>query len=182
MKNTVFLTSAALAFLFVPVPGTAATPDWRYLEGGYLSYDGDGGFDPDGLQINGKYSLDKHFYLNGEYGWAESRSADFTTLTLGGGYRLRLNPTTDVYVGANFERIDSDYYDNNGYSLVGGVRSFITPDIEVNGELGYLDIDEGDMTFKAGAYYYLNPQLAVGANYELMDDADVFQLSGRYVF
>lgn len=182
MKNTAFLTSATLAFFLVTPDSHAKTPDWNYVEGGYLRYDSDGDFDPDGLQVNGKYSLDTHFYLNGEYGWAENNGVDFTTMTLGGGYRLSLNATTDIYAGANFERIDSDYYDDNGYSLVSGVRSFITPELEVNGELGYLDLDDGDVTFKAGAYYYLNPQLAFGASYELMDDVDVFQLSGRYAF
>ncbi|MBR9790298.1 MAG: outer membrane beta-barrel protein [Gammaproteobacteria bacterium] len=182
MKASSIIAITALSASMFSLSAAADTPDWRYVEGGYLSYDGDGGFDPDGLQVNGKYLLDPNFYVNGEFGWAETGNIDFTTLTLGGGYRLAVNSTTDAYVGANFERIDADFYDDNGYSLNAGVRSMLTPELEVNGELGYLDLDDGDITLKAGAYYYFNPQFAVGANYEFMDDADVFQLSARYAF
>lgn len=182
MKATSIIALTALSASLVSVSAFADTPDWRYVEGGYLSYDSEGGFDPDGLQVNGKYLLDPNIYVNGEFGWAESGITDFTTLTIGGGYRFALNNTTDAYVGANFERFDADYYDDNGYSLNAGVRSMITPELEVNGELGYFKIDEGEVTLKAGAYYYFNPQFAVGASYEFMEDTDVFQLSARYAF
>lgn len=160
----------------------ANTPDWRYVEGGFISYDTDGRVDPDGVFAAGKYLLNPNIYLNGELGWAESGNVDFTNLTIGGGYRYPVNKTTDVYAGANFERVDSDYYDDNGYSLVTGVRSMVLPELEVTGELGYVDINDGDITLKAGAYYYLNNQFALGASYEFMDDSDVLQLTARYAF
>lgn len=130
--------------------------DWCYVEGGYFSYDGDGGFDLDGLQVNGKYLFDFNFYVNGEFGWVEIGNIDFIILMFGGGYCLVVNSIIDVYVGVNFECIDVDFYDDNGYSLNVGVCSMLIFELEVNGELGYLDLDDGDIIFKVGVYYYFN--------------------------
>lgn len=183
MKLITKLVLAGTTLLSVSLPALANTPDWRYVEGGFTRYGFDNSnFEPDGLHVAGKYLLDGNFYANGEFGWLDESGFDFTTLTLGGGYRLSVNNTTDAYVGANFERIDADNYDDNGYSLVTGVRSMVLPELELNGELGYYDVDEGDITLKVGANYYFNPQFAVGASYKFIDDADVLQVSARYAF
>ncbi|MCP4946422.1 MAG: hypothetical protein GY923_02850, partial [Aestuariibacter sp.] len=58
----------------------------------------------------------------------------------------------------------------------------ISPELELNGELGYFDVDEGDITLKVGANYYFNQQFAVGASYKFIDDADVLQVTARYAF
>lgn len=95
---------------------------------------------------------------------------------------MPLNATTDAYFGANFERIDGDFDDETGYSVNAGVRSMVTEQVELLGEVGYYDVEDGDATFKVGANYYITPQWAVGANYKLMDDLDVMQVTARYSF
>lgn len=166
------------------VPALAASPAWRYAEGGYttLDPDGNGNVEPDGVFIGGKYMLQDNIYLNGEFSLMGDGGYDFNTLTAGAGYRLPINGNTDAYFGANLERIDSDGYDDTGYSLNAGLRSMLTPELEVNGELGYYDVNDGDTTLKFGANYYFTPQWALGASFEFRDNADITQLSARYVF
>ena len=89
----------------------AESPDWRYVEGGYskMDFDDNESFEPDGFVLSSKYLLNSNIYLNGEYSNFEEGSFDFDMLTLGAGYRMPLNATTDAYFGANFERIDGDF-------------------------------------------------------------------------
>ena len=58
----------------------------------------------------------------------------------------------------------------------------LTDQVEVLGEIGYYDLDDGDMTVKAGANYYFTPRWAVGLSYEKVDDLDITQLNARYTF
>lgn len=148
--------------------------DWCYVEGGYICY----GFDNsniefDGLYVVGKYLFDGNFYVNGEFGWLDELGFDFIIFILGGGYCLLVNNIIDVYVGVNFECIDVDNYDDNGYSLVIGVCLMILLELELNGELGYFDVDEGDIMLKVGVNYYFNLQFVVGVSYKFIDDVDV---------
>ncbi|NDV90772.1 outer membrane beta-barrel protein [Alteromonas sp. 345S023] len=162
----------------------ADTPDWQYVEGGYtkVDFDGNESFEPDGLNINSKYLLNSNVYLNGEYSFFEEGEADFDMLTLGAGYRLPVNATTDAYFGANLERLGGDFDDETGYSINAGLRSMVTEQIELAGEVGYYDVYDGEATVKIGANYYITPQWAVGASYESIDELDILQVTARYAF
>ena len=183
MRKSITLL-AVLSASVLPLTALADKPDWRYIEGGYtkLDFDDNASFEPDGLTVNGKYLLDRNWYLNGEYSFFEEGSFDFNMLTVGGGYRLPINATTDVYVSANLERVDGDVDDETGYSINAGVRSMLTEQVELAGEVGYYDVDDGDVTFKVNANYYITPQWAVGAKYTVIDDADIMQATARYAF
>ena len=103
-------------------------------------------------------------------------------LTLGAGYRLPVNATTDAYFGANLERLGGDFDDETGYSINAGLRSMVTEQIELAGEVGYYDVYDGEATVKIGANYYITPQWAVGASYESIDELDILQVTARYAF
>lgn len=112
----------------------------------------------------------------------DESGTDLDLLTLGAGYRLPLNSFTDAYFGLNYERAEVENNEDSGYSLNAGVRSMVTEQVELQGELGYYDIDDGDVTVKVGANYYFSPRWAVGASYEKIDDLDITQLNARYTF
>lgn len=183
MRKALTLLAAVTATL-TSYSTLADTPDWRYVEGGYtkVDFDGNESFEPDGLTVNGKYLLNANVYLNGEYSFFEEGNFDFDMLTLGAGYRLPINATTDAYFGANLERVDGDFDDETGYSINAGLRSMVTEQIELAGEVGYYDVDDGEATLKIGANYYITPQWAVGASYETIDELDILQVTARYAF
>ena len=73
-------------------------------------------------------------------------------------------------------------YVENGYSINAGLRSMVTEQIELNGEIGYYDVFDGEATIKIGANYYVTPQWAFGASYKSVDDLDILQVNARYAF
>lgn len=165
----------------VSISAFAASPNWRFAEGGYTNAE-IGRADFDGLDIGGTYLLENNIFVTGEYSMLDESGGDLDLLSMGLGYRFVINSSTDAYVGANFERADFEGYDENGYSVNAGVRSMLTDQVEVLGEIGYYDLDDGDMTVKAGANYYFTPRWAVGLSYEKVDDLDITQLNARYTF
>ena len=171
---------AALVFSAF-APTTLAAVNWQFVEGGYSDLDA-GYTDADGFTIASKYLMDNNIYLNGDYKHFDEYDADFSMLTLGGGYRMPLSSQTDAYFGANFERIDSDGYDDNGFSLNAGVRSMVLPELELAGQIGYYDVNDGDFTMKVSANYYFAPRWAVGLSHEELDNFDITQLTARYTF
>lgn len=183
MRKTITLLAAFTATTF-SLSAMAEKPDWRYVEGGYtkMDFDDNESFEPDGLTVNGKYLLNSNWFLNGEYSFFEEGNFDFNMLTVGAGYRIPVNASTDAYVGANVERVDGDVEDDTGYSINAGLRSMLTEQVELAGEVGYYDVDDGEATFKIGANYYITPQWAVGASYKFIDDLDIMQVTARYAF
>lgn len=178
---TALFTSVSATLSF---PALADTPDWRYVEGGYtkIDFDDDESFEPDGFNVPSRYLLNSNIFLNGEYNRVEEGSFDLDLLTLGAGYRMPINSTTDAYFTANFEQLDADATDENGYSINAGLRSMVTEQIELNGEIGYYDVFDGEATIKIGANYYVTPQWAFGASYKSVDDLDILQVNARYAF
>lgn len=180
MRKSLTILSA-LAVGSLSFQALADSPNWRYVEGGYANYDTDYE-DFDGLTISSKYLLENNIFLNAEYTNVSEDDFDINTTTLGGGYRFVLNGMTDAYVGANFERIDTDGGDENGYSVNAGVRSMVLQEVEVMAEVGYYDVYDGDVTMKVGANYYFAPRWAAGVSFKKMDDADLTQVTARYTF
>jgi hypothetical protein len=186
IKLTPIATALTLS-AFISTGVLAAKPNWSFVEGGYSSYETDDNFDPDGFTIGGKYLINKNIYANGEFQWLENNTgltgdADYLTFTLGGGYIFPVNTTTDAYAGVNLERVDADGYNDNGFSVNAGIRSMLTTQVEVYGELGYYDLDDGDATLKLGGQYYFNDEFSIGGNLKFYDDADVIQVTARYTF
>ncbi len=180
-KTTTLLGITLLATL--PLDALAASPSWTYVEGGYTRLDADNsGFDPDGLVISGTHLVAKDIYITGDYRMTEEGRYDLNTLTLGGGYRLGINSTTDAYFGANFEELDMPGNTERGYSINAGLRTMLSPQLELTGELGYYDVTDGEATMKVAANYYFNRHWAVGASFEKIDELDVMALTARYRF
>ena len=183
MKKITTLVGIALIASF-PLNALADGPDWQYVEGGYtqLDFDDNDSFDPDGVVISGTYLTTPNVYVTGDYRMTEEGRFDLDMLTLGAGYRLPINATTDAYFGANFERLDTSGDDENGYSINAGIRSMLTRQFELSGELGYYDVVDGEATVKVAANYYFNTDWAVGASYEMIDDLNIMSLTARYSF
>ncbi|MFC7002926.1 outer membrane beta-barrel protein [Pseudobowmanella zhangzhouensis] len=190
MRNTL-TTLAATSTVLLSATAMADGPRWHFVEGGYttMDFDGyDGGFDPDGFVIKGMTLIAPQIYVHGEYDYMESdlfdENIDVNTLTVGVGYIMPLSTRTDAFASINYERLDVDGNDPDGFSLDAGVRSMITNVLELSGQIGYLSWDGGDddLTFKVGAQYYFDPQFSVGASYENLDSYDVTQVTVRYHF
>ncbi|MFT6896830.1 MAG: opacity protein-like surface antigen [Paraglaciecola sp.] len=182
MKTSKIALLVAASLLGAPAV-FAASPNFNYVEGGYTKLDFDkSNFEPDGVKISGSASVSNNLFLNGSYSDASDR-VDYNQLSLGLGYRVAANSNTDVYGIVSYEEMEIGNVDDNGYGLTAGVRSFITPNIELDGGLSYVDIDRNDETFlNLGASYYITKEAAVNVAYRTSDDSDTITFSGRYSF
>lgn len=183
MRKTTTLLGITLLAAF-PLDALADGPDWQYVEGGYtqLDVDGNDSFDPDGVVISGTHLVTPNVYVTGDYRMTEEGRFDLDMLTVGAGYRMPINGMTDAYFGANYEELDTSGYNESGYSLNAGVRTMLTRQFELSGEVGYYDVDDGEGTVKVAANYYFNTDWAVGASYEMIDDLNIMSLTARYSF
>ena len=50
------------------------------------------------------------------------------------------------------------------------------------GEVGYYDVDDGDMSVKVGANFYFTQNWAAGVSYKKIDNVDMTLVSARYTF
>ncbi|MFQ3235994.1 MAG: opacity protein-like surface antigen [Paraglaciecola sp.] len=182
MKTSTVALLVAASLLVTPA-AFAASPDFNYVEGGYTKLDFDNSnFKPDGFKVSGSASVSHNLYLNAAYTDA-SDGVDYNHLSLGLGYRLSAASNTDVYGMASYEEVERGNFDDNGYGLTAGVRSFITRNIELDGGLSYIDIDKNDETYlNLAVSYSITPRAAVNLAYRTSDDTDMITLSGRYSF
>ena len=180
---------ALLAATVISVPSVyAASPDFNYVEGGYAKIDvDDTSYDPDGFKVSGSALVGKNVFLNGSYtdtsDEVANRDIDFNQLSLSLGYRMAASSNTDVYGVVSYEEAELESYDQNGYGLTAGIRSRVTPNIELDGGVSYIDLDDDDDTYlNLGASYYFTPEAAVSISYRTSDDNDIMGIAARYSF
>lgn len=189
------LTVGATLSLAAAGPALAAQPGtgdlrYTYVEGGYLNVDlDDFDEDGDGFFLGGSVLVVDQLFLTADYDYADfDGGIDARTLDLGVGIRLPAAPGADVvfsggYVDAEVETRFGDF-DDDGYFVTGGMRWMVTPQVELNGGLKYVDLDESgdDLAVQFGGLVTVRPNLAVLGEIELADDADSIAIGLRYYF
>jgi hypothetical protein len=180
---------AATALTWSAFAQAAAEPRYTYVEGGYLNVDYDDiDVDGDGLFLGGSYALHKNVHLLAEYQDADlDGDADANALLLGVGANLPLRPGLDFVGRLRWINQEIEYgnqsNDEDGYGLEAGIRAMINPQLELDGSIKYVDIDdEDDTSFVIGGLYELTSSFALGGDIELSDDYTAFFLKARYYF
>jgi outer membrane receptor protein involved in Fe transport len=189
-KLLISATTCAAALSFAAIPATAAELHYDYLEGGYESVDLDNpSVDGDGLFLGGSLLVTQSLFLNAEYEYADfDRGVDARSLQIGVGVRFPAAPDIDLtltggYVDAEVDTRFGDF-DDDGLFVGGGVRWLVNDQVELNGGLEYVDLDESgdDVVVKLGGVVHLQRQLALVAGVDIADDADTIKLGLRYHF
>ena len=189
-KIAILLFTAAVASPAV----LAESPNFNYVSAGYLNGDIDGD-DADGWTLDGSTLLGENFFLSGQYQTVgnsdDGLDVDLNWLSAGVGYRAAISASTDFYGLLTYENVEAEASyrgnsaseDENGYGLSIGVRSMLSDSIELDGRLGYIDIeDESETSITLGARYYMNKNFSIGANYTTIDELDLVSLTARYSF
>lgn len=181
---------------------TVSSPAWNYVQGGYSQLDVDDmDSEPSGFNLEGSVQMGTNVFVRGEYlsasddvsmfGSSLDLDTSFTTIALG--YFTDLSPMTDVYAAVSYERVgfevsgfgESESDSESGYGGYVGVRSHVTENVELFGEVGYIkisDYDISDASLKAGATVYVSEQLGLGASYKMFDDFSILSVTARYAF
>jgi hypothetical protein len=200
--NNDLLKLIAIAALASAPGALADSPDWKYVEGSYLTSEFDDNdaddVEPDGFGIKGSWLFEENWFVQGSYEDQEddinvpgfgSFDVEFSNFNIGGGYRYGLQENTDIYGRVSFESWDIEVgpfdEDDQGYSAAAGIRSVIWEGLEVNAEGGYIDVGDffdGEGFWNVGAIYNLPMGLGFGVSYGKIDDLETLKGTVRYSF
>lgn len=187
-KHAVWTLLPLLA-LALSAPAQAAEPRYTYAEVGYLNADFDDiDEDGDGFGIGGSFAVHPNVHLVADYQDIDlDGNADANALSLGVGGNYALRPGLDLvgrlrWINQEIEVGPFDE-DEDGYGVEAGLRTMINAQLELNGFVKYVDIDdEDDTSLVIGALYDVVPNLALGGDIEFSDDYTAFFLKGRWYF
>jgi hypothetical protein len=180
-----------LGLVAVSANAVADGPDYSYIQGSYgqIEFD-DFDVDGDGFGISGSAALTERFHLFGGYTTADmGAGVDLNQLEAGVGFNHPVSDTVDVvlslaYVSAEIDATGLGSVDDSGYGAGIGLRGMLTPVLEVNGDLQYVDFGDGgdDTGFGAGFLYSFTDQFAAGASGDWSGDFSTYQLNARFRF
>ena len=187
-KRVVFFLGTSL------VAGTCLAgegPRYTYLEAGYahVEFDNFNNADGDQFGAGGSLALTDMVHLFGSYaeGSVEASngpSIDTTNAVAGIGLNYAVEPAFDVvgrvsYVYAKAEAGNFDV-DDSGLGLSVGVRDMITPTIEVNGDINYVDFgDSSDTSLRLGAVFNFTEMVAMTVNASFGEDVASYGVGVR---
>jgi len=187
------MLAGALALLLA-ANASAQTPSYSFVEGGFQRVDLDSNFgadlDGDGFSVGGSYEVAPNWHIFGNF---SSTGLDFNIdldqLTLGGGYHADVSPISSFY--ANLAFIDADVgasgfgsVSESGYGIQVGLRSMVSPRLELEGYLSHVDLGGGvDGTGVGGsALYHFGRNFAAGLTIDLEEDSTAYALGARLYF
>ncbi|HEX6930082.1 MAG TPA: outer membrane beta-barrel protein [Gammaproteobacteria bacterium] len=188
--------AAAIAALMLPAAAIAADADGVLAADKNLSYtfgelayhDLDAaGASVDGLGVEGSYEFTDMFFGFASFDDIGGEGYDSTTLTVGVGAAIGLTDKVDGYGKLGIVQNDTSFgpseTDDSGFGLEFGVRAMAAENIEVFGDIQYVDIYEDSQTgFELGGRYWMNQDLGFSLAYTDVEDSDGLVLAARYHF
>lgn len=173
MKRTLFALVLAAA---LPMSAQAGEISYNYIQGGYSSADLDGG-NFDGFGVKGSVGFNDSFYGFASYETGEDSNIDLNQTIVGAGWHT--SGDTQWFVEAAYVNNEIDYgsgfnFDDDGYSVAGGVRAAVSDKFELNAELNYTDVGDFGDGFGAGvgALFSFNDTWGIYASYDYSDRSD----------
>lgn len=181
MAGTLLLAAA-------PIAAQAEDMSYSFIDLGYAETNLDGGPTGDGFGLRGSIGFAENFFAFADYLNQDFSGIDFDIYTVGLGGHLDIAESVDLvgrvgYVDANasFGGLSAD---ESGYLVSAGVRAQPAKQFELEGNVIYRDLGSGadDTAVAVGARYFFTDLFAVGAEYELSDDADTWFAGVRLSF
>lgn len=174
--------------------GSVGLGDSFFLKGEFSKTSGDAAFSQADVFGDGFLDVDVDLDL------------DYTQIELGVGYKYPIADQTDLIASVAYIDIEADIagstvinfddginpfvdaFDESGsigddaFALGIGLRSLITPKLELNGQVQYVDFSESQTTFKVGGVYNFtaNHSAVLGASF--LDDQTDINIGYRFNF
>lgn len=174
----------------LPVAGMTQELDYTFLELSYLSSEFDAGpadVDGNGLGLSGSLAVTDDVFVFANYSSQDyDFGVDMSGYDLGAGMRWGLNREIDLvaeaaWVHAEVE-VGSASADDDGLGLGLGLRGRLNSDIELQGGLRYVDLDDSDTVLSLGGRYYFTDSVAAGFGFDFNDDVSSWNLGLRAEF
>lgn len=180
---TALLGSLVLAAM--PLAAQAEDMSYSFIDLGYSELNFDNGPTGDGFGVRGSVGFAENFF-----GFADYLSQDFSGLdidiySIGLGGRMEIAESVDLVGKAGYLKADaSGGVDDSGYLVSAGVRARPASQFELEGNVVYRDFGGGadDTAVAVAARYFFTDMFAIGAEYEMSDDQDIWFAGVRLSF
>ena len=159
------------------------TLSYSFVEARYVDVD-DGG---NGIELGGSFQFHPNWIGVASFSSVDlGGGADWTTFEIGAGYVFPLAQSWDFQTNARVIRseIDTPFGDANetGIGILGGVRGLLVPELEIRGNVHYVNLDESDVFLEFAGDWYITPRWAAGLSVEFGGDVDLWTIGARYYF
>lgn len=156
---------------------------YSFAELRYVDVDNGG----NGFELGGSFQFTANWI-----GVASLSSLDFgggvdvTSFEIGAGYVFPLQGNWDMQSNARVIRqeVDTPFgnFNDTGLGLLAGVRGLLMPELEIRGNVHYVNVDESDVFLELAGDWYITPQWAAGLSVEFGGDVDLWTIGARYYF
>lgn len=181
MVGTLLLAAA-------PIAAQAEDMSYSFLDLGYAETNLDGGPTGDGFGLRGSFGFAENFFAFADYLTQDFDPIDVDVYSVGLGGHLQIAESVDLVGKAGYLKADASAgglsADDDGYLVSAGVRARPAQQFELEGNVIYRDFGGGadDTAVAVGARYFFTDMFAVGAEYEMSDDADTIFAGIRLSF
>jgi hypothetical protein len=143
--------------------------------------------DGDGFTVTGSFEINEEWHAVASYGIADlDFGIDLDTWSAGVGYVFPLREDIDLYGRVLYVNLDADLgpfdRDDDGLALQFRVRMLVADQVEVEGGIQYVDIEESDASLQVGARYYFTEEFSAGLNLNVAGDNDGIGVNARFSF
>jgi hypothetical protein len=169
-----------------PLPPSDDVPqmEYTYVEANYLWTDSDDLDESiDGIELTGSLELPLNFFGQLTVTRQSSGGTDVDTYRLGAGYHLPVGSRLDAYGLLSYvhAKVDDGIDDSeDGAAAEVGLRFMLLTNLEVNGAVKYINLDEDDYGVAVGARWYLIDRLSFGGRLESIDSDTTVALGARF--
>jgi hypothetical protein len=184
---------SCLIAALLSLSGAAAAEglDYSFVQGTYSQVEFDDlDVDGDAFGIAGSFAIGDRFAIIAGY---EVGDYDFdletTGYEIGGLFHTPLTDRVDFVSTLSYVSLEVDVpgfgsVDDDGFGLGVGLRGMVSPQVELNGGVSYVDFSDGgdDTTFGAGVRYNFTDAVSAGLDGSWGDDTSAYGISGRIAF
>ncbi len=164
--------------------------NYTYVELGYDETEyqaGNTDVDGDGLTLSGSFEINDDWHAFASYGTADlDFGIDLDTFVIGAGYAFPLRQDVDLYGRVLYLNLDADVgalgADEDGLGLQFRIRALVTDELELEGGVQHVDIEDSDTSVQVGARYYFTETFSAGIGLTVAGDTDGIGINARYSF
>jgi hypothetical protein len=186
-----FMTATIGSLLLAALPFAAQAEDisYSYIDLGYNEVNIDNGPTGDGFGLRGSVGIAENFFVFADYSSFDfDGGLDVDLYSVGLGGKISVAEDVDLVGRIGYAEVDASFEgfsgDESGYTVAGGVRSRITEGLELEGNVIYTDLGGGadDTALAVAGRYFFTKNFAIGAEYQVSDDADTIFAGVRFSF
>jgi hypothetical protein len=195
VSRALLVTAVLLPVLSEAQESATARPEssqfnYTYVELGYDETEyqaGNTDVDGDGLTLSGSFEINDDWHAFASYGTADlDFGIDLDTFVIGAGYAFPLRQDVDLYGRVLYLNLDADVgalgADEDGLELQFRIRALVTDELELEGGVQYVDIEDSDTSLQVGARYYFTETFSAGIGLTIAGDTDGIGINARYSF